>query len=138
MKTLSFTFIFPLTLIFLLTSCSSDDIIQENDFCSHITINIKNETGTDIQDFGLGEKIWDNLKDGTTIQNICLDDLILDGEFPMIYFNGIMDGEDVKSMAFLYWCGTGMYSVNEGVYTIQIKDRSEFNTEYVNYEFSTN
>lgn len=136
MKTLLYTSSLFLSFCFLLTSCSADDIIQENAFCNQVTINIQNETGTDIQDFSLGDKTWDNLEDGTTIQNICFNELTLDGGFPMIYFTGIMDGSEIKSVAHLHWCGTGMYSVTDGVYNIQIIERMEWDMELVNYEYS--
>lgn len=54
----------------------------------------------------------------------------------MIYFIGIMDGSDIKSIAHLLWCGTSMYSVSDGVYNIQIKERYEYDMEFVSYEYS--
>ncbi len=119
----------------LLTSCGDDDIVLEKSTCNKVTINMTNDTGSDIIDFSINNTTWDNLENGTTIENICVDELLIDYEFPILYFSGTMDGDDVKSIAYLHWCGVGLYTENEGVYNIEIKVRTDWNEEYLTYEY---
>lgn len=122
--------LFPISL--MLVSCGDD--LGKNSVCDHITINIKNETGIDIQNFQYAETNHGIFSAGEEIINICLDGLTIDGTFPMIYFTGIMDGDEIKSIAGAHWCGTGMFTVTEGTFNIELLERSEWDEQYVIYE----
>ena len=135
MKTLKFVFSIIFSTSFLLTSCSDEDILVVNGSCNAITINIENASGTDILDFTIDDAIWDILQNGVNIVNICKDQMTMDGGIPLVYYKGIVDGEDKKSTAFLHFCGTEMYQVNEGTFNIKILESNNWDTEILPYEY---
>lgn len=132
MKILKYLCLTIISISFTLASCG--DYTGKNSACDHITINIKNDTGIDILDFAYSETNHGLFSAGEEITNICKDELTMDGTFPMIYFGGIMEGDEIVSIAGAHWCGTGMYSITEGNFNIELKERSEWDDKYLIYD----
>jgi|GEM_PF-4298590 len=132
MKTFNFLSVLFFSII-LFSSCADDDILIPDHNCNAVVIHIENASGYDILDFTIDDTTWDNLKNGDSIVNICQDELVLDASIPLIYYTGVVDGEDKKSIAFLHWCGVGLSVVDEGTFKIKIQEIEDWNPEILPY-----
>lgn len=117
---------------FILVSC--DDKSIQNVICDNVNVSIKNDTGTDIHNFTFNGENLGLLNDGEEIKNICLNEITLDTGYPLIYFSGEMQGDEIKSIASAYWCGVGITTSSEGIFKIELKERSEWDDTFVLYE----
>ena len=86
-----------------------------------VQVRYTNNTGVDVFDVVANGKQIGTFRNGTTTNYILYDSFGADTGMPDISFNGIVNGDTVKSTSQFNWCGTEKFTITDGILDVSVE-----------------